>query len=94
MGDFWTRGLRKSARELLIEMNHIRWRNQKRCEKHQEKKPASKIPFSEEVAEIFEKWRRGDYEVIDDLKFTYCIIFLSDVRAGGSRYGHRIRKRN
>lgn len=52
--------LRKSARELLTEMNLIEKRIEKRVEKIQEKRPVSKIPLSEEVAEIFEKWRRGE----------------------------------
>ncbi|PLR96350.1 NYN domain-containing protein [Bacillus sp. T33-2] len=52
--------LRKSARELLIEMNMIESRIGKRVKKIQEKKPVSKIPLSDEVAEIFEKWRRGE----------------------------------
>jgi uncharacterized protein len=33
---------------------------EKKVKKIQEKKPVSKIPLSDEVAEIFEKWRRGD----------------------------------
>ena len=28
--------------------------------RQREKKPSSKIPFSEEVTETFEKWRRGE----------------------------------
>ena len=51
--------LRKSARELLIEMSSIEKGIEKKVKKIQEKKPVSKIPISEEVAEIFEKWRRG-----------------------------------
>ncbi|KAF0824025.1 NYN domain-containing protein [Cytobacillus firmus] len=52
--------LRKSARELLNEMNLIENSIEKKVKKIQEKKPVSKIPLSNEVAEIFEKWRRGD----------------------------------
>jgi predicted RNA-binding protein with PIN domain len=52
--------LRKSARELLIEMNSIEKGIEKNVKKIQEKKPVSKIPISNEVAEIFEKWRRGE----------------------------------
>ncbi|MCM3093508.1 MULTISPECIES: NYN domain-containing protein [unclassified Cytobacillus] len=52
--------LRKSARELLNEMNLIENSIEKKVKKIQEKKPVSKIPLSDEVAEIFEKWRRGD----------------------------------
>jgi predicted RNA-binding protein with PIN domain len=51
--------LRKSARELLIEMDQIRGEIKKDVTKTTEKKPASKIPLSREVTEIFEKWRRG-----------------------------------
>ncbi|PLS15523.1 hypothetical protein CVD28_21945 [Bacillus sp. M6-12] len=51
--------LRKSARELLDEMNHVNGEIEKNVKKTIEKKPASKIPLSSEVAEIFEKWRRG-----------------------------------
>ncbi|PPA68587.1 NYN domain-containing protein [Jeotgalibacillus proteolyticus] len=52
--------LRKSARELLIEMNQIEKKIAKRVNKIKGEQPVSKIPLSEEVAEIFEKWRRGD----------------------------------
>jgi len=51
--------LRKSARELLNEMDSVEKRIEKKVKKIQEKKPTSKIPLSDEVAEIFEKWRRG-----------------------------------
>ncbi|MBP2242854.1 putative RNA-binding protein with PIN domain [Cytobacillus eiseniae] len=51
--------LRKSSRELLNEMSNIENRIGKRVKKIQEKRPVSKIPLSEEVTEIFEKWRRG-----------------------------------
>ncbi|NRD77511.1 NYN domain-containing protein [Bacillus sp. BRMEA1] len=52
--------LRKSARELLIEMGSIEKGIARNVKKIQETKPVSKIPISEEVAEIFEKWRRGE----------------------------------
>jgi predicted RNA-binding protein with PIN domain len=52
--------LRISARELLTEVNEIEKRIEKSVKKIQEKKPVSKIPMSNEVAEIFEKWRRGE----------------------------------
>lgn len=51
--------LRKSARELLNEVNAI----EKKIEKVRnstDRKPPTKIPLSNEVAEIFEKWRRGE----------------------------------
>lgn len=52
--------LRKSARELLTEMEEIEKRIEKKVKTIQTKKPISKIPLSGEVAEIFEKWRRGE----------------------------------
>ncbi|NHC40940.1 hypothetical protein G6549_13255 [Bacillus sp. MM2020_1] len=51
--------LRKSARELLIEMSSIEKGIEKKVKTIQEKRPASKIKISDEMAEIFEKWRRG-----------------------------------
>lgn len=51
--------LRKSARELLNEMNHINGEIKKKVKKTTEKKPTAKIALTDEVAEIFEKWRRG-----------------------------------
>lgn len=51
--------LRKSARELLNEMDSVEKRIEKKVKKIQEKRSGSKIPLSDEVAEIFEKWRRG-----------------------------------
>ncbi|MBS4193380.1 NYN domain-containing protein [Bacillus sp. FJAT-49705] len=52
--------LRKSSRELLNEMNSIENRIEKKVKKIQANQPFSKIPISGEMAEIFEKWRRGD----------------------------------
>ncbi|MEH7108924.1 MULTISPECIES: NYN domain-containing protein [Bacillaceae] len=52
--------LRMSARELLVEMNSIEKGIEKKVKKIQGKKPATKIPISDEMAEIFEKWRRGE----------------------------------
>lgn len=51
--------LRLSARELLIEVQTIDKSIGKSLKKTREKVPSVKIPLSEEVAEIFEKWRRG-----------------------------------
>jgi uncharacterized protein len=51
--------LRKSARELLTEMNTIESKIEKKVKNIQLKRPATKIPLSKEIAEIFEKWRRG-----------------------------------
>ncbi|MEH7442745.1 NYN domain-containing protein [Bacillus sp. JJ1122] len=52
--------LRKSARDLLTETNLIEKKIEKSVKIIQERKPSSKIPLTEEVAEIFEKWRRGE----------------------------------
>lgn len=52
--------LRKSARELLIEMESVEKRIEKKVKNIQAEAPNSKIPISREVAEIFEKWRRGE----------------------------------
>lgn len=51
--------LRKSARELEIEMISISSNITKKVKRIQEDKPTSTIPLTDEVAEIFEKWRRG-----------------------------------
>ncbi|MEK4487736.1 NYN domain-containing protein [Psychrobacillus sp. FSL H8-0484] len=51
--------LRKSARELEIEMFSISSNITKKVKHIQENKPTSTIPLSDEIAEIFEKWRRG-----------------------------------
>ena len=52
--------LRKSARELFIEMNGMERDIGKKVKKIKEKKPVAKIPLTKEVEEIFEKWRRGE----------------------------------
>lgn len=52
--------LRKSARELLYEMDIIEKGIEKRVKKIKGNKPLSRIPLSKEIAEIFEKWRRGE----------------------------------
>lgn len=52
--------LRKSARELLIEMDSIKGRIEKKVKGIQEKRPPSKIALTKEIVEIFEKWRRGE----------------------------------
>ena len=51
--------LRKSARELLNEMNNVEDSIEKKVKNIQIEKPVTKLPLSEEMAEIFEKWRRG-----------------------------------
>jgi uncharacterized protein len=52
--------LRKSARELLTEIKVIEKKIERKVRKSTDDKPSSKIQLSEEVAEIFEKWRRGE----------------------------------
>lgn len=52
--------LRKSARELLYEMDMIEKGIEKKVKKIKGNKPFSRIPLSKEIAEIFEKWRRGE----------------------------------
>lgn len=52
--------LRKSARELYIEMEMIEKGIEKNVEHINKKAPLAKIPLSDEMAEIFEKWRRGE----------------------------------
>lgn len=59
-GIFTQGALRISARELLTEMNTIEKRINHKVKTIQEGKPVTKIPISSEVAEIFEKWRRGE----------------------------------
>ncbi|NPC90819.1 ribosome-dependent mRNA decay endonuclease Rae1/YacP [Bacillus sp. WMMC1349] len=54
--------LRKSARELLREVEAIERKIEKRVKKITSERPISKIPISEEVLKKFEKWRRGDLE--------------------------------
>jgi hypothetical protein len=51
--------LRKSAREFEIEMISISSNITKKVRNIQDNKPTSKIHLTDEVAEIFEKWRRG-----------------------------------
>jgi uncharacterized protein len=51
--------LRISARELKIEMDEIQQNISKKVKEIQEQRAFSKISLSDEVAEVFEKWRRG-----------------------------------
>ncbi|WP_453992467.1 NYN domain-containing protein [Bacillus nitroreducens] len=51
--------LRKSARELLTEMEVVESGIQKDVKTTYQEKSVAKIPISDEIAEIFEKWRRG-----------------------------------
>ncbi|MBM7704984.1 NYN domain-containing protein [Metabacillus iocasae] len=52
--------LRKSARELRNEMLEIKRDIKRDVKEIQEQKPHSRIKLSDGVAEIFEKWRRGE----------------------------------
>lgn len=51
--------LRKSARELLNEMKGIERQISETITKTNHEKPSSRIELTDEVAKIFEKWRRG-----------------------------------
>ena len=51
--------LRKSARELELEMEHVQSNISKKVKVIHDQRPSSKISLSEDIAEIFEKWRRG-----------------------------------
>lgn len=51
--------LRKSARELEIEMELIQTNISKKVKAIQDQRRFSKILLTEEITEIFEKWRRG-----------------------------------
>lgn len=51
--------LRKSARELAIELNNLEREITSSVTKHQQSKPKSKIPLNDDILEKFEKWRRG-----------------------------------
>ncbi|WP_332632941.1 NYN domain-containing protein [Halalkalibacter flavus] len=55
---FGSGALRKSARELLMEIETTEKGIDKEVQNTQKKKNSTKIPLSKEVAEIFEKWRR------------------------------------
>lgn len=52
--------LRKSARELLIEMNNIEKEIEDEVDLHTQLQQKSKIPIKKEVLDVFEKWRRGE----------------------------------
>jgi predicted RNA-binding protein with PIN domain len=52
--------LRKSARELFNEMTLIEKGIKTSVKKDYEKRSSARIQLPEELAEIFEKWRRGD----------------------------------
>lgn len=52
--------LRKSARELLIEMSDIERDIKSAIDLHRKRQPLSKIELNEEILEKFERMRRGD----------------------------------
>lgn len=52
--------LRKSARELLNEMNSIEKKIKHSVHETKPSKASNRIKIKGEIAEIFEKWRRGD----------------------------------
>jgi uncharacterized protein len=52
--------LRKSARELRTEMSVVEQGIQREVKRSKKLEKSTKIPISDEMAEIFEKWRRGD----------------------------------
>ena len=51
---------RKSARELLQEMEVVEVEIKKKVMQAREERPVSRIPLTQEVSEMFEKWRRGN----------------------------------
>ncbi|MTT32786.1 hypothetical protein GMB86_12290 [Terrilactibacillus sp. BCM23-1] len=51
--------LRKSSRELLIELKNIERQISLDIKHSIQKKTKSKIPLNKEIEELFEKWRRG-----------------------------------
>lgn len=52
--------LRKSARELHIEVNNIEKEIEKEVESQKQVQYKPKIPIKKEVLDVFEKWRRGE----------------------------------
>jgi predicted RNA-binding protein with PIN domain len=50
--------LRKSARELLLDLESIGKEIKEQVNKTQEERFSTRIPLNEEIAKIFEKWRR------------------------------------
>ncbi|PAV27919.1 hypothetical protein CIL05_19755 [Virgibacillus profundi] len=52
--------LRKSSRELLIELKNIEKEIEETIESHKKIRPQSKIALDQDILEKFEKWRRGD----------------------------------
>jgi predicted RNA-binding protein with PIN domain len=51
--------LRKSARELIIELKNMETEIKATLKKHYQSKPKTSFALSPEMTEMFEKWRRG-----------------------------------
>lgn len=51
--------LRKSARELFMELNTIAEEIEEEIDLHKKNEPQIKIPIKEDILAVFEKWRRG-----------------------------------
>ncbi|WP_284140996.1 MULTISPECIES: NYN domain-containing protein [unclassified Virgibacillus] len=56
---FGSGALRKSARELLIEMDDVEREIEASVQAHKQIQPKSTIPLDKDILEVFEKWRRG-----------------------------------
>ncbi|MGY4691838.1 NYN domain-containing protein [Salibacterium sp. K-3] len=56
---FGSGALRKSARELRVEMEMVEQNISREVTKQARQENMSNFPLSREIAEIFEKWRRG-----------------------------------
>ncbi|MFC0297841.1 NYN domain-containing protein [Geobacillus jurassicus] len=52
--------LRKSARELLDEVEAVERDISQKVKAMRQRTPISKVPLNDKIAEIFEKWRRGE----------------------------------
>ncbi|ADU28389.1 NYN domain-containing protein [Evansella cellulosilytica] len=57
---FASGAFRKSARELRTEVLSIEKGIEKEVEKRKQKRAKTKLPITDEMAELFEKWRRGE----------------------------------
>ncbi|WP_100374427.1 NYN domain-containing protein [Bacillus sp. FJAT-45037] len=57
---FGSGALRKSARELLIELEVANKGIKKSVESIKNKRNSTKLPLNDEMIEIFERWRRGE----------------------------------
>ncbi|MBC5638533.1 MULTISPECIES: NYN domain-containing protein [Ornithinibacillus] len=51
--------LRKSARELKVELENMNREISHSVSEHMKARPKSKIPLNDDILEKFEKWRRG-----------------------------------